>query len=161
ARPRKNCTSPMQSRGRTRVTAVTPQAITRNRSGTRNAFNRARCKRCTVDTHDAINSDHSASHRSTAIGVLMNKLVKIGVATLVAGAGTLAAAQNSSPSFAEEFAILQSYSGTGQMYHPVPKTFDRSSDDPATPLSVSEMQALSSESSMYQPDQGNVHPSNG
>ncbi len=95
----------------------------------------------------------------------MNKLSKITAALLLAGTATLAAAQTLHPdkakAFADELAVLQSYSGTGSMYHPAPSTFSQTSQDPATALTATNMQARSDESSMYQSDHGNVHPSNG
>src|SRR2546423_8803503 len=93
----------------------------------------------------------------------MNKLIKITAAALLAGSATFAIAQNSAKSFADEFATLQSYSGSSAsgFYNPAPKTFNSASQDPATPLTESQMQALSDESAMYQANHGNVHPSGG
>ncbi len=94
----------------------------------------------------------------------MNKLTKITVAALLAGTATIAAAQqNSAKAFADQFATLQSYSGSSasQLWSPAPKTFSSKSDDPATPLTENEMQARSDESGLYQADHGNVHPDKG
>jgi hypothetical protein len=92
----------------------------------------------------------------------MNKLVKIGVAALIAGTATVAAAQQRSPTrFGVDFAYLQSLSGNSasQFYHPAPKTFSRTSQDPATPLTVAEMQRKSdNHNALYAPDEFNVHP---
>jgi hypothetical protein len=95
----------------------------------------------------------------------MNKLVKFGLAAVLAGSATLSAAQQQSATrFADEFAYLQSLSGSSasQFYHPAPSTFNSTSRGPAIALTVAAMQRLSnSRNALYAPEQFNVHPDKG
>lgn len=80
----------------------------------------------------------------------MRKTIEVIGAAVLFGTATLASASTPTQ-FADEFSVLQSYSGTGPMYHPAP-TFSNRADDPSTGLTERTTQALSNGDPVWQPN---------
>jgi hypothetical protein len=79
----------------------------------------------------------------------MRKTIEVLGAAVLFGTATLAYASKSAQ-FADEFSVLQSYSGSGPMYHPAP-TFRNRPDDPTKGLTERGMQARSNGDPPWQP----------
>lgn len=84
----------------------------------------------------------------------MNKTFKFLAASLIAGATTVAVAQTPKASLADTFARMQAESSNSSQFQPTQPIFSNRPADPAARLSLAEMQALSSESPVWQLDRG-------
>ncbi len=80
----------------------------------------------------------------------MKRSVEIVGAALLVAVSTLAAARTTAQSFADEFKVMQSYSGSGPMYHASP-TLSANAQDPSAGLTENGMQALSNGDPTWQP----------
>ena len=79
----------------------------------------------------------------------MNRMLKIAVTSLLLGGATLAVAQSPAQSFADRYRQMQSIASQGPAYHEAP-TFSNEPAGPRPRLSIAQMQALSSDSPVWQ-----------
>lgn len=90
----------------------------------------------------------------------MHKTFSLCVGSLLVATATHCMAQTPTESLADRYRVMQSYIGFGAPYHPAP-TLSSRSDDPATPLTESAMQALSNGDPPWQPQVAMNSSSNG
>lgn len=86
----------------------------------------------------------------------MTKTVKLVSAALAAGSATFALAQTPQATFADTFASMQAESSNSSQFQPDNPIVGSQPADPVAGLSISELQALSSEAPAWQTDQGTV-----
>src|ERR1700720_3957981 len=87
---------------------------------------------------------------------IMKKSLSIALAILLGGSTSVALAQSPQTSFAATIATMQSLSSRATAYQLSKPVFSKTPDDPTTGLSISEMQARSSEAPAWQLDHGKV-----
>jgi hypothetical protein len=86
----------------------------------------------------------------------MNKSLNVALAILLGGAASLSVAQSPKESFADMFAAMQAASSNSSNWQQDKPVFSKAPREPAVAYSTREMQALSSDSPVWQIDQGKV-----
>jgi hypothetical protein len=86
----------------------------------------------------------------------MNKSLNVALAILFGGTASLAVAQSPKESFADTFAAMQAASSNSSNWQRDKPVFSKAPREPSAGYSNREMQALSSDSPVWQIDQGKV-----
>lgn len=92
---------------------------------------------------------------------LMNKSLNVALAVLVGGTASLGVAQTPKASFADAFANMQSSSSNSSNWQRQQPVFEKTPADRNAGLSTRELQALSSDSPVWQVDYGKVELDHG
>ena len=86
----------------------------------------------------------------------MNKSLNVALAILFGGTASLAVAQSPKESFADMFATMQGASSNSSNWQQDKPVFSKAPREPGAAYSIRDMQALSSDSPVWQIDQGKV-----
>ena len=87
---------------------------------------------------------------------IMNKSLNVALAILFGGTASLAVAQSPKESFADMFAAMQEASSNSSNWQRDKPVFSTAPREPGAAYSIRDMQALSSDSPVWQIDQGKV-----
>ena len=87
---------------------------------------------------------------------IMNKPLSVALAILLGGTASLSVAQSSKESFADSFAAMQELSSNSANWQRGKPVLSKAPREPGPGFSLRDMQALSSDSPVWQVDQGKV-----